>query len=152
MHHPRPRLEEFTMVLPQFPFPSLLHTNEICYLCRPHCPRHTLLWKDRAPKVFDMVIGGFIDEATAHGSVMTRYLYPQPSSTKRASTKRTSSKKLLSKSSSDMQSSTTYNIYEAILGKVISLPCKKSIWWAEVFDDLHPTFVANTCSVLLTRN
>jgi len=88
-----------------------------------------ILWEDKAPKVFDKIIGDLIDEARAHGSVTTPYLQPfEPSSTKRSSTKRSSpkqsstkqssSKQSPSKQSSSKRSSTTYNTHEAILGKV----------------------------------
>jgi len=105
-----------------------------------------ILWEDKAPKVFDKIIGDFIDEARAHGSVITPYLHPRPfkpsstkqpspkqspskqsspkqssskqSSPKQSSSKQASSKQSLSKQSSDTRSSTTYKNYEAILGKV----------------------------------
>jgi hypothetical protein len=94
-----------------------------------------ILWEDKAPKVFDKIIGDFIDEARAHGSVITPFLDPQssrPSSTKQSETKQSSSKQSpskqpspkaspkrpSSKQSSSKKSSTTYSNFEAIIGKV----------------------------------
>jgi hypothetical protein len=64
------------------------------------------------PKVFDKVVGDFINEAKAHGLVITPYLHPpstKPLSTEQLSSKRRSSTKKLS---------TTYKGYSATLGKV----------------------------------